>query len=332
MIDTWIPDLDAIPVLDEASVSQVRERVRSVGAALPPIVVANMVLVASELAMNQLHHARSGLVAVRSLERDGVSGLEIVAGDQGDGIRDPRHAFAAHGVSQTGLGVGLGSVRKLAREIDVAVCLQEGTCIWARAFASPVTRRREVGIFGRPHRTEQVSGDLATFVRTPSSLVVALVDGLGHGLEARAASHAAIRSFSQHPESPGEQILESCHDAIGKTRGAVMTVARVDEVGGVVHASGVGNVTLSVSSPKTSKRFEGSSFVLGVQRPMHRARTEEVSLGSHAAVILFSDGITTRATLDDRPELLREQPIVIAQELVKDFGRDDDDVTVLVAR
>ena len=65
---------------------------------------------------------------------------------------------------------------------------------------------------------------------------------------------------------------------------------------------------------------------------MHRARTEEMPLGTHAAVILFSDGIVTRATLDDRPELLREQPIVFAQELVKNFGRDDDDVTVLVAR
>ncbi len=332
MIDTWIPDLGAIPVLDEASVSQVRERVRSVGAALPPIVVANMVLVASELAMNQLHHARRGLVAVRSLERDGVAGLEIVAGDQGEGIEDPRHAFAGHGISQTGLGVGLASVRKLAQEVDVSIGLEEGTCVWARAFASPVTRRREVGIFGRPHREEKVSGDLATFVRTPTSLIVALVDGLGHGLGARAASHAAIRSFSQQPDRSGEQILESCHEAIGKTRGAVMTVAQIDEVAGVVRASGVGNVTLSVSSPKTSKRFEGSSFVLGIQRPMHRARTEEIPLGAHTAVILFSDGLATRATLDDRPELLREQPIVIAQELVKDFGRDDDDVTVLVAR
>ena len=45
-----------------------------------------------------------------------------------------------------------------ADEVDIDVRLGEGTCVWARKFASPVPKAREVAIFGRPCEGEAVSG------------------------------------------------------------------------------------------------------------------------------------------------------------------------------
>jgi hypothetical protein len=49
-------------------------------------------------------------------------------------------------------------------------------------------------------------------------------------------------------------------------------------------------------------------------------------------VMLFSDGLSTRLSLSEEPELLREHPILIAQKLMDAFARDNDDALILVAR
>ena len=53
----------------------------------------------------------------------------------------------------------------------------------------------------------------------------------------------------------------------------------------------------------------------------------------HETLIVYTDGIRSRASIVDDLMLQREHPIVIAHQLVERFGRDeDDDVLVLVAR
>ena len=49
-------------------------------------------------------------------------------------------------------------------------------------------------------------------------------------------------------------------------------------------------------------------------------------------VVLCSDGLGTSWTLEAYPGLARRQPTLIAGVLYRDFTRDRDDVTVLVAR
>ena len=58
---------------------------------------------------------------------------------------------------------------------------------------------------------------------------------------------------------------------------------------------------------------------------------ENIALGARDAVILFSDGISTKVDLRADLDLLREHPIVIAHQVVERFARDNDDALVLVA-
>ncbi len=49
-------------------------------------------------------------------------------------------------------------------------------------------------------------------------------------------------------------------------------------------------------------------------------------------IVAYTDGLTSRVSLEEEPDILREHPIVIAQHLLQAFARNSDDALVLVAR
>lgn len=333
LIDDWLADAnDTIYVLDDASLSHVRERVREVAAAqgLSRDDAERLATATTELGRNQLRHAVGGRIAVRAVTRSGVGGVEVIAADRGSGIADPARALAGVPRSHGSLGVGLASVRELTHEIDIDVRLDEGTCLAIRRFAVEPTRRSEVGIFGRPIAGETRNGDHAAFVRHDDTLVAAVCDGLGHGPPARVASTAAIGIFREHAASPPSEILGQCHRALGPTRGAVMAIARTRL--GEIETASVGNVTVEVVGPREAKRFGGSSFVLGSPQPGHRIHLDRASTQGRDLLLMFTDGITSRASIKDDPALLWQHPVVIAQHVEEKYGKESDDILVLVAR
>ncbi len=334
LIDEWLDGAEAVPVIDGASVAVVRNRVREeiAAAGLPPEIGAKLVNVASELAQNQLSHARLGSVGVVRIERGGVPGLEVRAVDGGAGILDPARALrGGHSTAGT-LGIGLAAVRELAREVDVDVRREEGTCVRARVFASEVPRWREVGVFARPYPGERVSGDGAFTRRTARGLLAAVVDGLGHGEEAREATDAALRALRAAPDDAEPRaIVEACHAAAASTRGVVIVVARIDPQG-ELSLAGVGNAMAYVVGPRAASRFTGAAAVVGAPGPLRRVATERRSLTAYDALLLFSDGVSSRLSLEDDLALLHEPPVVVAQRAMERFARDNDDATVLVAR
>lgn len=342
LIDAWLGGLDRIPILDEASIALARERVRELGASLglPAVAIGRMVNIASELGHNHLAHARDGAIAVVPVERAGVAGLEVFAADRGDGIRRPDEAMAGAARSlvpkipgsDESLGVGVSAVVELADEVDFDVRVEEGTCVRARVFGNVVPRRREVGIYGRPYPGEHVNGDHAAFVRLDDALLLGVADGLGHGPYALDASRRATDIVRQHATAPLERIFDRCDAGLTETRGAVMALARLPEPGDRVEAACAGNVSVHVAGPGVAETFSGPPHVLGT--PVDRRRTTQRDLSIHArdVIMLFTDGLTTRASLAGELDLLREHPIFIAYQLFHRFGRDNDDVLVLVAK
>ena len=334
LIERWTSELDTLPILDEASVSLARDLGRDAAAkiGMDAVVTGCLLVVISELAMNQLAHGRGGEVAVVPIEREGIAGLEIVAADRGSSFPDPTAAIEGSGLKK-GLGIGLSGAMRLSQEIDFDLRLGQGTCIRARRFMGPTPRRREVAIFGRACKGEAASGDDAVFVRRGGELLVGLADGLGHGPEARIAATLATETLRAHAALAPEAILDRAARSLPRTRGAVMSVARLDEVSGHLAFAGVGNVsTRRYRSDGTSRSFAGPGFVLGL-RPGHAPamKGEHEALDAHDVLVMFSDGLSSRARLPDDRALLRRHPIFMAQHLFDHFARDNDDATVLVA-
>jgi phosphoserine phosphatase RsbX len=192
-----------------------------------------------------------------------------------------------------------------------------------------------VAVLGRACEGEDVSGDQAAFVRTEDGLLLAVVDGLGHGPLAREAADRAVEAFRRHASSGLASILTACHEALLETRGAVMTVVRIDEAGGRLEHAGVGDVAARVVAPSgsRSRSFGATVFVLG--SPGMGKRTARVQVGPFApgsALLQFTDGLVSRTGLDDALDLLREPPVAIAEHLLGRFARADDDALVVVVR
>jgi hypothetical protein len=141
-----------------------------------------------------------------------------------------------------------------------------------------------------------------------------------------------MRAFTQNRTAPPSAIIEASHRALGPTRGAVMAVLAVREPSSKLELASVGNVTVELVQPHASRRFAGTSFVLGSPQKSWRVQTTTDSVSAAEALVLHSDGVASRASIEDDLALLREHPVVIAHQLVERFGRDDDDVLVLVAK
>lgn len=334
LIDAWLGPGERLQTLDEASVSLARDTVRRLGHehALPSDLVDRFVLVVSELATNQLKHARAGALRLSVIARDGVRGLEVVAADRGPGIVDPTRALEGSPRATGSLGVGLAAVSSLSDEVDFDVRVGEGLCVAARKFEDDVRRRREIGVYGRPIAGERESGDAACFHRDEGGLVVGVCDGLGHGALAREASVAAMRTFHASEAKRPVDVLEDVHLALAKTRGGVMAVARIDERLGSVEVASVGNITALLCGPRAGRRFGGSSFVLGAPQKGRRVLGEHATIAARELFVMFTDGVRSLITLEEDLALQRERPVIVAHQIAQRFGREGDDALVLVAR
>src|SRR5262245_32453804 len=120
LIGRWLgSEAQSIAIYDEASVSSARQRVREAGQILnlSKELTESVALIASELAHNQLSHARQGYFAVKPIERQGLKGLQVIAADIGPGIEKPGQAIKGEIVTERSLGAGLAAVWRIADEV-----------------------------------------------------------------------------------------------------------------------------------------------------------------------------------------------------------------------
>src|SRR5215471_12580286 len=98
------------------------------------------------------------------------------------------------------------------------------------------------GVAEAPFPHERESGDRYVVQPCADGLLLAAVDGSGHGMEAAAAATiaaATLKSFAH--ESPIALMLR-CHERLKRTRGAVMTLVFVHMSDRTLTWLGVGNV------------------------------------------------------------------------------------------
>jgi anti-sigma regulatory factor (Ser/Thr protein kinase) len=329
---SWPEGSSGIVVTDAAGVSLVREAVRAEAAAigLARERAESLVTAASEIAHNQVAHGRRGEMLVRRILRRGTPGVEVLARDEGAGIRDPSAALRGETAGSGGLGVGLSAAYRLADELDFDVRWGEGTAICARKFKSALPRS-EVAILARPCDGEALLGDDALFAWDDGGLLCAVADGLGHGPLARLPAQKAMAVVHEARSRSPAALLESCWAPLAPTRGAVMSVIRIDEAGGQLLHAGVGNVSSQLYRGRTSVHLPSTPGVVGHPGPRPRLQEDVAPLGGRHVLVMFSDGVSSRLDLSKNPELLREPPLVIAHRVLTEHGRGHDDALVLVA-
>jgi anti-sigma regulatory factor (Ser/Thr protein kinase) len=337
LIVRWLGSLhDAIPIYDEASVSSARERVREQGRTLKlsKDVTETAALIASELTHNQLAHARHGYFQVKAVTREGINGLEVRAADVGPGIYHPAEAMSDKLPTANSLGAGLSGVCRLADEVEIDNRISEGTLVIARKFDQPPPNPNSLfAIMGRPFPNEPISGDDAAWFPNDSGFTAAVVDGLGHGPEARQASNRAIELLTINKHLPLDEIAISLDTGLAGTRGCALSVLRFERASWSMECISLGDVHSHLYNLKNAHFFTATPLILGTgQFRRQSVRVEHKTVAPGSVVVMFSDGLKSRTTLKGELEILRKPPIAIAEHLLNTESRPDDDALILVAR
>lgn len=179
---------------------------------------------------------------------------------------------------------------------------------------------------------ERESGDLHLVKPVGGGVLVAVVDGLGHGAAAAAAARAAVATLNRHAQESVLPLLQRCHQALAGTRGVVVSVALFDRADGSMTWLGVGNVEgvllyADAGERRGRERLVTRGGIVGSELPPLRAEVLAVAPGD--TLVLATDGIQSGFADDlaiDAP------PQQLADQILARSGKSTDDALVLVAR
>lgn len=175
------------------------------------------------------------------------------------------------------------------------------------------------------------SGDLSCVIPRTDGVLLAVVDGLGHGARAAVAARAAGQVLRADADLELTELVQSCHRALRATRGAAMTLASIIPAQGRMSWVGVGTVRGIVwradgAAAEANEHAVLSPGVVGHELPSLRPIT--VSLGCGDTVVLATDGVHSDFTED---LISAEVPGRAADRILEKYATGTDDALVLVA-
>jgi anti-sigma regulatory factor (Ser/Thr protein kinase) len=345
-------EIHSIEIKDEAHVGTARRAVHRFASDLgfEETALAEIDIVVQEIGTNAARYASAGGWLHYMTPLGTEVGIELVYWDTGPGIYNLDRAIR-DGVSTSGsLGAGLGAIRRLMDEFDVYSTLRmtsrlsltprrtaHGTALLARKWLKndreetvESAEARRFGAWSRPHPGEETNGDAYFIGARGRRTLLAVIDGLGHGPGAKEASDVALDQLNEWTGEPLDEVLSALHNALRATRGAVIGAAIIDNAAGRFHYSGVGNVMVRVYGAPEHTTPISANGTLGARLGQLRVWTYSWVEGT--TLIMASDGVSASWDIESYPGLLQRTPQLLAGILMRDYGRNADDATVLVAR
>lgn len=187
----------------------------------------------------------------------------------------------------------------------------------------------EHAVVTTPQPGADVSGDASLLLPTSYGYLHAVIDGLGHGEKAHAASSAAIAAIESQPESSLAAIFERVNRDIVKTRGVVMSLVRIDTNTREIRWAGVGNVRGVIWQADRSERVHllTRGGIVGFRLPDLRITTVAVAPGD--LLVLATDGLARDWTAT-APQGKSAQ--AVADAVYERYNTGTDDALVSIVR
>jgi anti-sigma regulatory factor (Ser/Thr protein kinase) len=294
-----------------------------------------LAILITEAARNAVVHGGGGQIVLSALNSgQGPRRIDVMVLDKGTGIKDLSKALQ-DGYSTGGTpGTGLGAMQRMANAFEV-FSNPQGTALLAQVVetngpSGASKNNLEVAGLAVPVAGERLCGDGLAWIQTPEQTGIIAVDGLGHGLGAAEAAEEAIRIFHLYAQYGPAEILARIHDALRKTRGAAVSIAQVRPLAGTLTYAGVGNISAVILSDTMGRNLVSYNGTLG--HIISKIQEFKVEWPRRAVLVMHSDGLQTRWDLSKYPGLLARNPALIAGVLFRDFRRQRDDTSVLVAK
>jgi serine phosphatase RsbU (regulator of sigma subunit) len=184
----------------------------------------------------------------------------------------------------------------------------------------------------RPVASGGELGDACLVRSVDHGVLIAVVDGLGHGPEAATAAQRAVQAIERSTQVLPTALVSECHRALQATRGVVMGIMHVDTRADALTWIGVGDVraVLQRAEPAGPAKVEAlftHNGVVGRSLPPLRPLMRSLLVGD--TVIVATDGL--RGGFVPEPPT-NEPPDRMASTLLERYAVASDDALVLVAR
>lgn len=300
------------------------------------VAVGQVALVVTELGNNLVRHARRGQLLIAATQGDrGETAVEIVSIDSGPGMADVKVSLAdGHSTGGTP-GNGLGAVRRLAGAgFDLFSSSPEGTVVVSRVAAEPSAAAPdaafEFGALAVPMAGEEVCGDAWCVVQDGRHAAVLLADGLGHGPGAAEASAAAVDVFRSVAFDAPAGVIEKIHQRLRSTRGAAVAIAQLETDTDAVLFCGAGNIAGRLFNGVEDRSLLSQHGTAGIR--VRSPLEQRFAWPAHGLLVLHSDGLKSRWTLNGTPRLLQRHPTLVAAWLCREQYRGHDDAGIVAIR
>jgi serine/threonine protein phosphatase PrpC len=186
----------------------------------------------------------------------------------------------------------------------------------------------------RPLPGETVCGDRSiAFDVNHTGALIGVLDGLGHGEQAAKAASCGVEVLGEARNEPLDMLVQSCHRALSRTRGAAMTLAHIDFQMDTLSWIGIGNVAADLVTKhpagvevRSSVRLAGG--IVGYHIPEVLA-PQDFPMRPGDLLVIASDGIGENH-LDDID--FAAPALTIAERILHRHAKDSDDALVLTAR
>ncbi len=309
--------------------------------------IGQISIAVTELCTNIIkHNAVDGKVIFTELCEGGRKGIEITIEDKGPGIADVdevlRDGFSTKGT----MGTGLGAVKRLMDSFEIYSNIKrnkylkypfeeifEGTVVtvkkWLTGKYIPFNDEIKLSVMSRPYPGFNINGDSYYVKNLKGKEIFAVIDGLGHGHEAHIASALAATIIEDNIHKNLTEIVVDVDSALKPTRGATMGIIIIDKFKKEFEYCSIGNIDIRYIGENGTEIMMPTNGMLGGK--VNSIKVHRRIYNSGAAIVICSDGISTRWGIDNYPGILLKNPAILSNSIMRDFAKENDDATVLVA-
>lgn len=303
-------------------------------------------IVINELCTNFIKHkAVDGTLIFNILNESDRVGIEITARDKGPGIEDIDNSIK-DGISSKGtMGGGIGALKRLMDSFEIySNCVSGksihsqlesiGTLIILKKWASNKFKHDtddvKVSLLSTPCAGAEANGDYYYIKKFKDRCIFAVIDGIGHGEEASSASKLASKIIADNTHKSIEHILMAVNKGLINTRGVVAGIVVIDTLKKEFEYAAVGNIDFRYILNGTTERFVYSNGFLG--RYSHcKIKVHRKIYEKNSVITMCTDGISNKWDYSSYLNIDLNNPALLCNLILKDFGKSIDDATILVS-
>ena len=181
----------------------------------------------------------------------------------------------------------------------------------------------------RPLLNDMACGDTGIIKEFDNKVFIGIIDVLGYGEDAHEVAMFCVDFLEKNYRQNLMEMMGGLHQQIKGSQGAVAGLCLLDLKTGELTFIGVGNITARKFG-SSNIRIVPRSGIIGYVMPS--LREEKMILHDGDVLVLHTDGVKEHFDLEDYPELLIDDAEMIANHIINQFGRAEDDAACIALR